>query len=226
MSATWYIAFGLLAALGLLNTLFLVSALRQIGELYQLRSDSSPGDQREPAPLSDRLVQAPILYPVSDPDGEPAFPVFTDDRVTILTYVAPGCTACEEVPSMLAELASGEALDDVRAVLVTDVSEADALTFLEQHRPAVPFLRAEGLAAYLGIGVSPYAIATRREESGEIRLIAGNVIQRRSDLEGLLEFIASQNGDDRPPEEGSGPAAAPVEVINRGNGGRNATTTA
>jgi hypothetical protein len=184
MSDAWYAAFGLLTIITLLTAVLLVAVLRQVGEIHQVLAERGPS--RRPSPLRDRLVEMPLLRSVA---GDGPSQIFHGDAMTVMTYVSAGCGACDLVPSLIRE-ARADAPADVTFALITDGDRERAGAFAERHEVDVPFVHNPGIAGYLGISGSPFAIAARRE-GPNLRLVAGAVIQDAADFAELVAFAAS-----------------------------------
>jgi hypothetical protein len=203
MSDAWYAAFGLLTIITLLTAVLLVAVLRQVGEIHQALAERGPS--RRPAPLRDRLVEMPLFQPVVD-DGPSQ--LFHGDGMTVMTYVSAGCGACDLVPGLILE-AQGEAPSEVTFALITDSDREQARAFAERHQIDVPFVHNRGIAGYLGITGSPFAVAARRE-GANLRLVAGAVIQDVGDFAELVSFAASSPDE----AEAFGPAQEPrLDII-------------
>jgi methylamine dehydrogenase accessory protein MauD len=182
----WFAAFGLLALLSVLNALMLVATMRQVGVLHQRVSPTGAGAANGPA-IGARL---PALQLQAVNDGLSGAP-YAERAVTVLAYVAPGCSLCEELLPSFAAFA-GRAPDTVQMLLATDAAPENAAEYAEEHGLKLAFVRADNLAREWQIPGSPYVVAVRQDDPKTLRVLAAGIVNSLEQLEDVAA-VAVEN---------------------------------
>lgn len=186
MDDVWFAAFGLLALLSVLNALMLVATMRQVGVLHQRVRPTGAGAANGPA-IGARLP-ALALQAVNDrASGVPS----AAKTVTLLAYVAPGCSLCGELlPSF--EAFGRNAPEAVQVLLATDAPPDKAAEYAEENDVKMPLVRADNLAREWHIPGSPYVVAVRQDDSQTLRVLSAGVVNSLEQLEDVAA-VAVEN---------------------------------
>lgn len=183
MDPVWYVAFGLLAAITVVNSLFLLAIFRQIGVLYEHIRSAPPG-QSEGGLEPGAVRPLPSFEPVTAGARE----VFSAP-VTVLGYVQPRCASCKHLPADLRQGASVWSEEQLEAVLVTDADRAStdlyATNFLGDQGP--PMYHSPGFGESMGIEGSPYVLVVERLDDESLRVLAAGVTSDYDELEALVQ---------------------------------------
>ena len=187
MSDAWIAAFVLLALLNISTAVLLVSVMRQVGLLHQRLAS---GEFGESPPRAGSLVDRLHLTHIPGTPEEDPFQA----SVTIFAYVLPGCSGCEDIPSVIHAASEAGHRDGVQVVLATDANIEAAERYAVSHKVQIPFVSNAKFARHFAISGSPYFVAVRKEED-QLRLVAGAIVKSPKDLVELIEFAAGQTED-------------------------------
>ncbi len=180
MSTTWYAAFGLLAVLAVLNSLFLIAAIRQIGVLHQRVRPTGHG--RVGGPAVGARLPAVALTPVRGSAG-----VAFAAPLAVLAYVSPGCDVCDDLLPVLRAYQRSAPREEIELALLTQADAIDAERYFAEHQPGLPLVRHDNLARLFDIPGSPFVLAVQAEAPGSFTVVASGVVNTMEQLEDLVQ---------------------------------------
>jgi hypothetical protein len=184
VSTTWYAAFGLLAVLAALNSVFLIAAIRQIGVLHQRVRPIGHGQVGGPT-VGSRLP-AVTLAPVGGSGG-----LAFSAPLAVLAYVSPGCDICDDLLPVLRAYQRSTPRDEVELALLTEAEPIAAETYFQTRDPGLPFVRHDNIARLFDIPGSPFVLALEPEASGAFTVVASGVVNTMEQLEDLVQTAQS-----------------------------------
>lgn len=215
MDELWFAAFGLLALLSVLNALMLVATMRQVGVLHQRVRPTGAGAANGPA-IGARLPAPPLEAVNGSVSGD----LYAAEAVTVLAYVAPGCSLCTDLlPSF--EAFRKSAPSTMQILLVTDAAPSNAAEYAEENSFKMPLVRADNLARDWQIPGSPYVVVVRQDDAQTLRVLAAGVVNSLEQLEDVAA-VAIENQTAILDQFGAAPG--PASPAASGNGGDAAST--
>lgn len=179
MSTPWYAAFGLLTVLALLNAVFLVAAMRQIGVLHQRVQPVGHGQVG--GPRAGRHLPALSLETIPGMDAPNL-----EASILGLAFVSPSCGVCDELLPVLHAFDRTERETGIRIVLATTAGADEASAYAAAHEVKLPFVRNEAFEAAYDIPGTPYVLALRAVD-GKFEVLAGGVVNTMEQLEDLVQ---------------------------------------
>jgi methylamine dehydrogenase accessory protein MauD len=180
VSTTWYAAFGLLTVLAVLNGVFLIATMRQVGVLHQRVRPIGHGQVGGPT-VGARLPAVAFETVPGSPELTRRTPL------TVLAYIAPGCDVCDDLLPVLHAYRRSARDDEIELALVTEAASDDAQVYLTEHRVGLPFVRHDNIARLFKIPGSPFLLAVTAVTAGSFTVLASGVVNTMEQLEDLVQ---------------------------------------
>jgi methylamine dehydrogenase accessory protein MauD len=178
----WMASIIALWVLVLFETVLLVLLLRALGEIRQRGGFATPvsnAHANEGLPLG---TQAPA-FSAKTPEGNAFNLAETDGKWRVLTFISPGCSACESALKTLQDFQQEKQDIDVLVVAGTDFKENQA--YATEKETSLPLLTPTSKAGKEAFQVQGVPFAFILDKNGII--LAKSVLNARDHLQELLK---------------------------------------
>jgi methylamine dehydrogenase accessory protein MauD len=191
MGQLWMISYALLWALVLILLLGIAALAREIGLLHRrLPPVGARGSADGPAVGK----HAPSFEEVSV-TGEPVTLAGSVGKATLIVFVSPSCSACNDLAPSLRTIARTER-DHLMTVVISSGDLPAAKEFGHKYRlGGVALVASEELGVAWGVNITPYAFAI--DATGMV--IAKGLVNHIEHLDSLVDTLRFDHAD--PPRE-------------------------